>query len=127
MDMFEELRKKSKGTKDAYAFWGAFIVTALVGIIWVASLSVRFSEVGTVANVETATNGDGAFAQFFEKMKENVSATWQQNREAIEDLGQEAPPEAPAATSTATSSPAVIVATSSQRTILIATTTEQTR
>ena len=134
--MLEELRKKSKSTKEAYAFWGAAILTGLVGIIWVVSLPVRFSEVGSVANVEAAVATEGALSQFFSKMKENISNTWQQNKEAIEELSgeEEAPPAQPEVvigSSTATSSlqtaPPIIIATTSKRSIIIATTSEQTR
>lgn len=131
--MLEELRKKSKGTKDAYAFWGAAIVTGLVALVWTVSLPVRFSEVGTVANVETAAGGDGALSQFFSKMKENISDTWQQNKEAFGGLeeGEEETPDDPAESETTSLPPdnvnAIIIATTSDRSIMVATTSEPAR
>lgn len=70
--MLDELRQKSSGTKQTYAFWGAFVITGLVAAGWVASLPVRFSEVASeVDGVDQTAN---SLSEFLGEMKEEAGA-----------------------------------------------------
>lgn len=125
--MLEELRKKPKGLKEAYAFWGAAIFTGLVAIVWLASLPVRFSAIDTAEQVENQAETNSAFSQFFGQLKENITGTWQQNKEALEDLSgvNQVTATSTAATSSVSSTSSIIIATSSEKSILIGTSTKQ--
>ncbi len=135
--MLEELRKKSPSLKQAYAFWGAFLVTALIGVMWLIVLSVSLSENKTFTELEEGRQRVGAFAQFFGQVKENVSNAWQQNKEVINNLstetgegsvsGEEDGTGATTSTTTlntSSTSSTILIATSSQKDIKIATTTD---
>ncbi len=83
--MLDELRKKPRGLKEAYAFWGAFTFTGMITAVWLASIPLRFSD----TEVEGTTQTAGALSQFFEQMKTNISGTWQENKRAFEGSGGE--------------------------------------
>ncbi len=128
--MLEELRKKSSPLKEAYAFWGAFLVTALIGVIWLIVLSVNLSQNKPFTELEEGRERAGAFAQFFGQMKENVSNAWQENKEVINNLSTETTEEnsenvATSTPATGVTGPAILIATSSQKDIKIATSTKQ--
>lgn len=136
--MLDELRKKSPSLKQAYAFWGAFFVTVLIGVVWLIVLSVSFSSNETFTELEEGRQRAGAFAQFFGTMKENVSNAWQENKEVISNLsaetaeenneGEEENMSTSTATSTVTTSATgspILIATSSQKDIKTATTSKQ--
>lgn len=70
--MLDELRQKSSGTKQTYAFWGAFVITGLVAAGWMASLPVRFSEVAS--EVEGVDQTANSLSEFLGEMKEEAGA-----------------------------------------------------
>ena len=136
--MLDDLRKKSPSIKEAYAFWGALLLTVLIGAIWLIVLSVNLSQNETFAELEEGKERAGAFAQFFGQIKENISNSWQENKEVISNLSAETTEEnnggegENVSTSTATSTPtastsggAILIGTSSQKDIKIATSSKQ--
>lgn len=86
--MLEELRKKSSGIKEAYAFWGAFVVTSLVASVWSIAVIFQFSKAGPSPIVENQAESSGAAAQFFGQLKSNILDTWQQNKEAFNAISE---------------------------------------
>ncbi|MCB9818645.1 hypothetical protein H6788_00480 [Candidatus Nomurabacteria bacterium] len=136
--MLDDLRKKSPSIKEAYAFWGALLLTVLIGAIWLIVLSVNLSQNEAFAELEEGKERAGAFAQFFGQIKDNVSNTWQENKEVLNNLSAETATknsegdEENESTATATSTPTVsttgstiLIATSSQKDIKIATSSKQ--
>lgn len=101
-------------------------MTGLVALIWIVSLPFRLDD-GQMSQVGGDTQAAGAISQFFQDMKANISDTWEDSRTAMEELSAET------ATSTATSTSAtstgspnatpVLIATSSPREVLVATST----
>lgn len=70
--MLEELRQKSSGTKQTYAFWGAFIVTGLVAAGWAASLPVRFNEVAS--EIDGSGQTASGLSEFLGEIKSEAGA-----------------------------------------------------
>jgi len=136
--MLDDLRKKSPSAKEAYAFWGALLFTVFIAVIWLIVLSVNLSQNKTFAELEEGKERAGAFAQFFGQIKENISNSWNENKEVISTLSAETTEEnnggegENVSTSTATSTPtastsgsAILIGTSSQKDIKTATTTKR--
>ena len=69
--MLEELRKKPKSLRNQYAFWGALLLTLVIGAVWVVALSVRFGS-EPVVPTEIKENS-GAFSQFYKEATANLS------------------------------------------------------
>lgn len=136
--MLDDLRKKSPLLKEVYAFWGALLLTSLIGLIWLVVQYINLSQNDSFYELEEGRQRAGAFAQFFGQMKENISNTWQENKEIINELSTEgleentAPSDDTNATSTATTTPStntttyeVQIGTSSKKDIKIATSSKQ--
>lgn len=70
--MLEELRQKSSGAKQTYAFWGAFIVTGLVAAGWAASLPVRFNEVAS--EIDGSGQTASGLSEFLGEIKNEAGA-----------------------------------------------------
>lgn len=123
--MLEELRKKPLFLKEAYAFWGAVAVTALIAAVWLVNLSARFSE--TASSPSSVSGSSSAFGQFFGQLKSNITASWQQRTSPADSVSADQDDEAAAltaasSTDTPVSATAIIIATTSARTVEIATT-----
>ncbi|OGG85704.1 hypothetical protein A2392_02795 [Candidatus Kaiserbacteria bacterium RIFOXYB1_FULL_46_14] len=114
--MLEELRKKPKGIRNLYAFWGAAILTLVIGFVWVLSLSTKFDKIDTSSFKEVGDT-TGAFSQFIKKTKLRFS----NDTSTTTVESSEAPLE------TSTSSPQVTPpsASSSKTQLMIATTTSE--
>lgn len=84
----EQLRKKPKHVRDRYAVSGALLVTALVAVIWVASLPSRFNEVP-----DAMVNGDtqGGFVRAMSDVQDQFATAIGSLGEAFDSL-KEAPP-----------------------------------
>ncbi len=65
----EELRKKPKYVRDRYAFWGAFLFTALIVVFYVLSIPARF---GVLTGVSPVEKTEGGFSRVFSDMKASV-------------------------------------------------------
>lgn len=78
--MLEELRKKSRATQNLYAFWGAFGITSLIASIWAVSLVIKFSETEAIP-FSGAEQTAGAFSQFFDKAKSELSGVFDKEEE----------------------------------------------
>lgn len=136
--MLDDLRKKSPLLKQAYAFWGALLITFIIGGIWLLITTVSFSENNTLAELEEGRERAGAFAQFFGQIRDNISNSWQENKEVLKNLSDEniekeantgAIPTSIAATSTVSTTSTgtvILIATSSPSDIKIATTSNPT-
>ena len=130
--MLDELRKKSPGLKEAYALWGALIITGLVGLGWLVSVPMRFQAVGPVADMEGQSQTAGAISQFFGQMKEKVVDSWEENKEVVGEIKTELRGQTATSTATTTvsatttkSGPPVLIGTSSPATVKIGTSTAQ--
>jgi hypothetical protein len=134
--MLEELRKKPRALKEAYALWGSLALTALVALVWTVSLPTRFSETDAL-QVSGETQAAGAFSQFLNQIKTNVSETWNQGKTAVSGLESMSSPDqststpaSTASTTTTTSSPkgpAALIATSSSSSVKVATSSSENR
>lgn len=130
--MLDDLRKKSPRTKESYAFWGSFLITAIVGGVWLASLPVRIGEVQPILPEED-TQTAGAFSQFFSKVKENASGIFdKENMELISGSSTESvsndtksSPEPTISTSSNSKQSVILIATSSAKTIQISTSSSE--
>jgi hypothetical protein len=134
--MLEELRKKPRALKEAYALWGAVALTALVALVWTVSLPTRISDTDAL-EISGETQAAGAFSQFLDQIKTNVSETWNQGKAALsgpESMSSttdqaSSTPEA-TVSGNATSSlngPDVIIATSSSSSVKVATSSSENR
>jgi len=132
--MLQELRKKPKNVREKYAFWGAFLVTAVIAIVWGISLSVQlgvFQETTLSEETIQKPESSGAFSRSFSDVKDNVAGAWSafttdsetdNKATSTEEVVTKTSVEF-SSTTTATSSEIVKPKASNQRAVLIATTT----
>lgn len=114
--MLEELRKKPKGIRNLYAFWGAAILTVIIGGVWLLSLSTKFDKIDTSSFKEVG-DSTGAFSQFIKKTKLRFSNDT--STTTVESS------EAPLETATTSPQDTVPSESSSKIQLLIATTTSE--
>lgn len=122
--MLEKLLKKSKSTRERYAFWGAVSTTGIIGLVWFLTLTVSLRDGGPFA-VEESQQTASAFAQFFGELRDDFLE--RQPIQEEEKPAEEGDGESKAASSSdieierkATSSPAM-VATTSVRSVQVGT------
>lgn len=67
----ESLRKESKETRNRYAFWFAFLFTAVVTVFWLTTVPARLAVLsgGGAAEAEKA---ESSLSRMFNSMKANV-------------------------------------------------------
>lgn len=75
----EETRKKPKAVRNQYAFVGAFAVTALITIVWMVSLPLRFASLEE--GYEPAPQSPGAFSRFWGQAKQQWASIIQSAKE----------------------------------------------
>ena len=66
----EALRKEPKEVRNRYAFWVAFLFTAVITVFWLTSIPARMS---TLSGVVPAEKTEGGFSRMFQNMKASVS------------------------------------------------------
>ena len=120
--MLDELRQKPKAVRNRYAFWGAFLVTSLIALVWVVSLSVKFGANEPEPKSEKQASG-GAFSQFLREAKDNFNTavdTFEEEAGVPEDNEDEVVETTTSATTSMSNSGnprrAILVATSSAET-----------
>lgn len=70
--MLDELRQKSSGAKNTYAFWGALMITGLIAAGWLVSLPIRFNEVAS--EVEGVDQTASSLSEFLGEIKKEAGA-----------------------------------------------------
>lgn len=125
--MLDELRRKPKEVRERYAFLGALSFTGVVAMVWLVATFVQFNSVNPFSSFSDAQTA-GAFSQFFDSIKNDVSKTWQQGSQDAEEgpiattTSQNFASDLSTTTSTASSSG---TSTASRREVLIATSSSQ--
>ena len=91
MSLLNELRNKSKATKDSLAFFGASIATGGIALIWLLSFASQPTPPAPADSVSLEET-KGAFAQFFSGARAQLGSVLNSVEETV-------------ATSTATTTP----------------------
>lgn len=115
--MLEELRRKPKPIRNLYAFWGAVLLTALIGGIWLLATVVKFSATETTEGI---TNTTSAFSQFIDRLKDG----FKEEPPAATSTEPKATTTVPKNTTSATTSPKyppILVATTTSQKVQIGT------
>jgi hypothetical protein len=87
MGFLERLRKKPAHVRTQYALGGAFVVTALIAIVWSTTLPTRFGEIsGTLA--EEGVEQTGALQNGFDAL---IQQTTESLTPPEEEIVEEAP------------------------------------
>lgn len=71
MSFLEYMKKQPRITKTYYAFFGAFFITGMIGVIWALSLPARFasSDIAPESHTATAQSEEGGFTDLFDTAK----------------------------------------------------------
>lgn len=97
MFSWHDLKGKPRAARERYAFFGATIITGVIGVFWLVALSVEFQ--GTEVIIPEEIETDGAFARFWGDARETTESL--ENPFELEEVTQAA--QAIAALNTATS------------------------
>lgn len=86
------LRKKPKGMRNQYAFFGAAGITLCITVVWLAAAPLSFNAPDVSA---TKNNSSGAFSQFWNNVSTQIATVWKSNvvfPESLEDNKSEEVP-----------------------------------
>lgn len=92
----DKLRQKNKSTKEQYAFFGAFLVTAFIAGIWVLSFTVDIKAFpAKIVSEDQAAEkvsddfGRSAFGNFFSDAKANLASLVDSISAEVEEVKEE--------------------------------------